>query len=144
MVRMNIKTIFKILLNSGSGFNHLLSQPVLRFLMPNSNPHTLKSIKNNLSKDRQMPRSCTSPTMCYCFELLSYWAIELFCFEQCVLSYSKCNSQNFLTITRPHSGGLTAPPDSPAAQLFFSSPRLSKNRHPPKLLDTELHRVTDW
>ena len=149
MVRMNGKTvstirIFKGLLNSGSGFNHLLSQPVLRFVMPNSNAHTLKSIKNNLAKNRQMPRSCTSPTMSYCFELFSNWAIELFCFEQCVLSYSECNSQNFLAITRPHSGGLTAPPDSPAAQLFFSSSRLSKNRHPLKLLDTKLHQVTDW
>ena len=53
------------------------------------------------------------------------------------LNYSDCKIAKIFQglIPGPHWGGLTAPPpDSPAAQKFFSSLRLSKNRNPPKSL----------
>ena len=65
-------------------------------------------------------------------------------FPQCalsVLSYSECKIAKIFRgwAPKPQWGELTAPPDSPAAQRFFSSLLSSKNRYPPKkLLDTAL------
>ena len=52
------------------------------------------------------------------------------------LSYSDCKIAKIFQglIPGPRWGGLTAPPpDSLAAQKFFSSLRSSKNRNPPKI-----------
>ena len=110
---------FKSTLKGHSAVSRAILKPVYRFGIPNSDPQTLKNVKINSSKNRQMT-----------------------CREQCFEQFRMQNSHNFFWGFTPGPNSRVystpppplppRPPTPPAAKQFFSSLRLSKNRHPPK------------
>ena len=92
---------------------------VYRFEIANSNHQTLKSVKNNSSKKRQIT----------VHSLVPQCALSVFSFSECKIT------KNFPGLCPyPTGKGFQRPPDSPAAQRFFSSLRSSKNRHHKKIV----------
>ena len=110
-----------------SAVSRAILKPVYRFGIPNSNPQTLVSVKINSSKNRQM----------------TVYEHNVPLVPLSVLSYSE---YKIVQIFRgfapgPLGKGLQRLPDSSAARRSFSSQLSSKNRHPKKLLDTELNFI---
>ena len=108
---------FKSTLKGHSAVSRAILKPVYRFGIPNSDPQTLKNARINSCKNRQMT-----------------------CREQCFEQFRMQNSHSFFLRLHPwteleslqHPPPSPPSPDPPAAKQFFSSLRLSKNRHPQK------------
>ena len=99
----------------GSAVSRAILKPVYRFRIPNSNPQTLKSVDF------------------WCKLSSTFLVAEPR--ERCFELFRTQNSQKFPGFRpwTPLGRAYSAAPDSPAAQRFFSSLRLSKNRHPQKI-----------
>ena len=101
---------------STSTVSRAILKLVYQFGISNSDPPTLKSVKINSSKNKQMTVQSHKSN---------------------VLSYSEYKITKIFWSFAPGTywGGLTAPPvpDYPAAHWFFGSLCSSKNRHPQKI-----------